>query len=86
MATIVLVGSVFPAPPVPVSAEEVVRRLLTVTGVHNYRPEHLLRAVAFLHGADHALFAGLVGEPTSLRQLPEALSVPTAAARVAVRP
>ncbi|WP_298044490.1 alcohol dehydrogenase catalytic domain-containing protein [uncultured Microbacterium sp.] len=85
-AAIVLVGSVFPAAPVPVSAEDVVRRLLTITGVHNYRPEHLLRAVAFLRAADHALFGSLVEKAITMPELPAAISAPSAAARIAVRP
>ena len=47
----VLVGSVFPAPDVPVSAEWIVRRWLTICGVHNYAPEDLRDAVAFLEEA-----------------------------------
>lgn len=44
----VLVGSVFPADDVPVSAEWVVRRWLNIHGVHNYAPEDLAAAVTFL--------------------------------------
>ncbi len=47
----VLVGSVFPAPDVPVSAEWIVRRWLTIRGVHNYAPEDLRDAVHFLEEA-----------------------------------
>lgn len=46
--TLVLVGSVFPAPPVGLALEQVVRRLLTIRGVHNYAPGHLAAAVEFL--------------------------------------
>ncbi|MBI3863264.1 MAG: zinc-binding dehydrogenase [Planctomycetia bacterium] len=46
--TLVLVGSVFPSEAVPVSLEQIVRRHLTIRGVHNYAPRHLLRAVEFL--------------------------------------
>jgi putative phosphonate catabolism associated alcohol dehydrogenase len=51
----VLVGSVFPAPDVPISAEWIVRRWLTIRGVHNYAPEDLREAVAFLEKA-HARY------------------------------
>jgi threonine dehydrogenase-like Zn-dependent dehydrogenase len=44
----VLVGAVFPTPPVPVVPERLVRGHLTVRGVHNYAPGHLLTAVRFL--------------------------------------
>lgn len=47
-ATAVLVGSVFPAPPFSVPPEQIVRRQLTLTGVHNYAPRHLAVAMAFL--------------------------------------
>lgn len=86
-ATIVLAGSVFPAPPVEVSAELVVRRLLTLRGVHNYRPEHLVQAVQFLEAAPHDLFAALVGEVVPFDEAVRALTTPpTTGARVGVRP
>lgn len=86
-ATIVLVGSVFPAPPVSFDPQQLVRKLLTVTGVHNYRGEQLLRAVEFLTQADHTRFASLVGGTVSLADAASALSAPAArAARVGVRP
>jgi alcohol dehydrogenase len=43
-----LVGAVFPTRPAEVSAEIVVRKLLTIQGVHNYVPEDLATAVQFL--------------------------------------
>jgi alcohol dehydrogenase len=46
--TIVLVGAVFPGPAVPIHLEQIVRRNLTIRGVHNYAPRHLLAAVDFL--------------------------------------
>src|SRR5690606_19059046 len=45
---LVLAGSVSPGPAVSVDPEDVVRRWLTITGVHNYEPRHLGQAVAFL--------------------------------------
>jgi alcohol dehydrogenase len=44
----VWVGAVFPARPVAVSAETVVRKILSIQGVHNYGPEDLRAAVRFL--------------------------------------
>lgn len=86
-AVIVLVGHVFPSPPLAVDAEQLVRRLLTVTGVHNYRGEHLLRAVEFLQGADHELFASLVGQTVSLDEAASVVGVPPASgARTGIRP
>ena len=59
--TLVLAGSVSPGPAVDLDPERVVRGLLTVTGVHNYRPADLRAAVSFL-AAHHRTypFAGLV--------------------------
>ena len=86
-ATIVLVGSVFTAPPLPLHAEQLVRRLLTIRGVHNYRPEHLAQAVGFLERSDHRAFAALVGETVPLEQAAEALARPAArGARIGIRP
>ncbi|MFO0809902.1 MAG: zinc-binding dehydrogenase [Gemmataceae bacterium] len=42
------VGSVFPGPPVPVSAESLVRKELSLFGVHNYRPADLVSALSTL--------------------------------------
>jgi len=46
--TAVLVGSVFASRPIPLSTEQVVRNLWTITGVHNYAPHHLAAALQFL--------------------------------------
>lgn len=45
---LLLIGAVFPSPPVPIAIEQIVRRNLTLQGIHNYRPEHLVQAVNFL--------------------------------------
>lgn len=44
----VWVGAVFPERPLSISAETVVRRLLSIQGVHNYVPEDLAGALEFL--------------------------------------
>ena len=51
-ARFVLVGAVFPAAPVSFSMDTLVRRNLIVSGIHNYGPRHLVRAVQFLEIAD----------------------------------
>lgn len=72
--TVVLVGSVFPADPVPFDAESAVRRLVTIAGVHNYTGEELAEAVAFLAGRGRAYpFADAVGEVRQLAQIDDAL-------------
>lgn len=84
---IVLAGSAFDAPPMSVPAESIVHRRLTIRGVHDYRPEHLLDAVRFLERVDHDLFAQLVGETVSFADAAGALTRPaTRGARIAVRP
>lgn len=88
--TVVLVGSVFPAAPVPLDAENVVRRLLTLTGVHNYTGPELVDAVAFLAGRGRAYpFAEVVGAVHPMKDVDAALieaSAPGAPLRVALSP
>jgi len=86
--TAVLVGSVFPADPVPLDAESVVRRLVTVTGVHNYTGRDLSDAVSFLAGPGRVHpFADVVSAVHPLSELDRALaaaSAPDAPLRIAV--
>ena len=85
----VLVGSVFPAPAVPFDAESVVRRLVTVRGVHNYAPRHLVDAVRFVEER-HAAWPldALVGVKVDLRDLDAGIAAAAAggSVRVGVRP
>ncbi|MDY0893120.1 alcohol dehydrogenase catalytic domain-containing protein [Frigoribacterium sp. CFBP9030] len=85
----VLVGSVSPAPAVPVDAESVVRRLVTVRGVHNYAPRHLVEAARFVERRHLAWpLADLVGDEVPLTDLDTGLgrAASAGAVRVAVRP
>ncbi len=45
---VLLAGSVFPTKEISVSPEQIVRRMLTVRGLHNYLPEDLDHALSFL--------------------------------------
>lgn len=73
-AAIVLVGSVFPSDPISLAPERVVRRQLSISGVHNYAPEHLAGAVEFLErNWQRYPFEGLVGETYALGELDAAL-------------
>lgn len=45
---LVLAGTVAPAPPITIDPEMVVRRHISIVGVHNYEPHHLRMAVDFL--------------------------------------
>lgn len=86
-ASIVLVGSVRPTPPVELYPEQLIRRSLSLHGVHNYRPEDLLAAVQFLEqSADRFPFAEVVSAGTNLRQLNSELTRPQTSLRMAVHP
>jgi alcohol dehydrogenase len=52
--TVVLAGTVLPTPGVSFDPEAVVRRLLTIRGVHNYAPGDLGTALDFLAGLGKA--------------------------------
>lgn len=87
--TLVLIGSVFPGPPLEFRLEDVVRRQLTLRGVHNYAPAHLIEAVQFLAG-HHAEFplAELVSRWYSLDEVDDAFcrAAEGDVIRVGVRP
>ena len=85
---LVLAGSVMPGPSVSLDPEAVVRGWLTVTGVHNYEPAHLHRAVEFLaRTAGTYPWDELVAEPVRLDDLAKALRRPDAPAlRTSVAP
>jgi putative phosphonate catabolism associated alcohol dehydrogenase len=85
----VLVGSVFPAPAVALDAESVVRRLVTIRGVHNYAPRHLVEAARFVEGRHGAWpLAELVGDEVALADLDAGIerAASAGAVRVGVRP
>ncbi|WP_241988579.1 alcohol dehydrogenase catalytic domain-containing protein [Cryobacterium sp. TMT1-3] len=73
---VVLVGSVSPGEAVPLDPESIVRRLVTVRGVHNYTPDDLAQAVTYLSGAWHRHpFSALVGAIFDLSQADAALTL-----------
>lgn len=82
----VLVGAVFPTDPLSVLPEQIVRRQLTLRGIHNYAPRHLDRAVEFLT-QQHASFPfeSLVSEWHSLDAIPDVLASHPTAIRIGVR-
>lgn len=74
---LVLAGSVMPGPPIAVDPEMVVRRWLTITGVHNYEPRHLVRAVGFLDATNSVFpWQELVGIPVPLDEIGTVLTSP----------
>lgn len=84
-----LVGSVAPLGTVPLDPEQVVRRVLTIRGIHNYAPRHLLTAVRFLtdHGQSFP-FASLVARwyPLADAEAAFADAAQSRAVRIGVRP
>jgi threonine dehydrogenase-like Zn-dependent dehydrogenase len=59
-------GTVNPGSTVSIDANMVLRKLLTIRGVHNYHPRHLIEALDFVHGNRkrfpfHALVDGKYG-------------------------
>lgn len=85
---LVLAGSVMPGRALSVDPETVVRRWLTITGVHNYEPRHLHQAVGFLDRTlDRHPWHRLVSDPVPLAELASALRrPPTRTLRTAVAP
>lgn len=77
--TVVLVGSVLPAEPVPLDAASIVRKLVTIVGVRDCSGAELAETVAFLSGRGRAYpFADAVGEVRSLAEVDDALAAASA--------
>lgn len=87
--TAVWVGAVYPVAPIQIKPEFVVKRWLTLHGVHNYTPADLLSALDFL-AAHHRRFpfAQMVTAPGPLGEIDQAFrqAQSSGAVRVAVRP
>lgn len=84
-----LAGTVFPTEELGLKPEQLVRRMLTIRGLHNYTPLDLQHALRFLSdNVDRFPFANLVERTFSLDQTAEAFSYATShhPVRVAVRP
>lgn len=72
---VVLVGTVTPGAEVSLDPESIVRRLVTLTGVHNYTGDQLVRAVAFLERSWRGLpLDELIGTTHVLADLDVALA------------
>lgn len=73
----VLAGAVTPNAAVTVDAESVVRRQLSILGVHNYEPRHLAAALTFLHRTcERFPWHELVADQGSLDDLGPLLAAP----------
>lgn len=86
--TLVLVGAVFPQRPLQINAEQLVRKLHTITGLHNYNVQDLVAAVEFIE-QNHTRFpfARLVDDKFDLDSVNEAFdyALKSGAHRVGVR-
>jgi putative phosphonate catabolism associated alcohol dehydrogenase len=72
---LILAGTVAPVGNVGFDPESVVRRMLTIRGVHNYHPRDLDSALAFLAGPGRGLpFESLVAGEYPLEQAEQALA------------
>lgn len=86
---VLLAGSVFPMEELKISPESVVRRLLTIRGLHNYAPEDLANAIAFLaENQERFPFHKLASQayPLSQTQAAFEFAANSGAVRVAVKP
>lgn len=86
---IVLLGSVMASRPVRIDPQQVVRRCLSISGVHNYTVEDLVSAVEFLQQYHrHYPFADVVAATYPLSRVNEAIEYAVAERpiRVAIRP
>jgi alcohol dehydrogenase len=84
----IVIGSVFPSRPVPLLLEQLVRRCLTLRGIHNYAPQHLRAAIEFLASSREYPFETLVAEWHPLAAINDvvASSQTSRALRVGIRP
>jgi alcohol dehydrogenase len=85
---LILVGAVFPSRPIAIVPEQIVRRCLTVRGIHNYAPRHLQAALAFLAAHLSTPFPTLVGDWQPLAALDQVLATSPSpnTLRIGIRP
>ena len=72
--TLLLLGATYPARDLQINAEQLLRRILTIKGLHNYTPQDLVHAFEFMRDYHNEFpFTALVGKEFTLQQLEEAL-------------
>jgi alcohol dehydrogenase len=86
--TCILAGSVSPTPGISFDPERVVRRQIAIHGVHNYRPEDLVTAVAHLASPAGGPLGALAGPVFPIERINEAMQLAATpdALRVVVTP
>ena len=85
----VFVGMVHPQSQLELTGEQVIRKCLTISGIHNYAPWHLDEAIRFLQQTSRKYpFEELVSPPLSLANLEDAFQMAETQRwhRVSVRP
>lgn len=86
---VLLVGTVMKSRSVSFDPESIVRRCLSIHGIHNYAPQDLMAAVAFLtqFGPEYP-FAELVEQTFTLNDINQAIALAreTRPVRIAIRP
>ncbi len=72
----ILVGLVHPDSELLITAEQIIRKCISIKGVHNYAPWHLEEAIAFLErNQGNFPFEKLVSPPYQLENLEEAVLI-----------
>lgn len=72
-AKIIWVGATFPQEDLEISAEMVIRRILTIQGIHNYNQQDLVQAVNFLERTYHQYdFSRFIEKSFALEETKEA--------------
>jgi len=86
--TLVFIGATYPARPLAINAEQLVRNVHTIRGLHNYNEQDFVAAVEFIerHHADYP-FTSLVHDKFDLSTVDEAFAygVTSGAHRVGLR-
>jgi len=73
-----IAGVVLPGSDLNIDGNLITRKCLTIKGIHNYRFDHLGKAVKFLKKADNQmLYEGLVGRIFSLEEINDAFQAAT---------
>lgn len=69
-------GMVHPHSALDLTGEQIIRKCLTIAGIHNYTPEHLDKAVDFLAHTQHIFpYPSLVSPPQPLQSLDSAVTL-----------
>ena len=85
----ILVGAVSPVAPTPIFEEDIIRRMISIYGVHNYTPPDLAEALRFLKDNYNEFpFSSLVTDKFRLDQVEEAFqhAIRSRALRIAILP